>query len=191
MGKIYCILGKSASGKGTIANKLLLRKPGLKKYVMYTTRPQRKGEVEGINYHFTTIRVLKDLERKGRLIESRIYHTVEGLWYYATVDDGQMNVKNKDILTEGTLESFVKLRDYFGRERIVPFYIEVEDGERLLRALRRERLEIHPAYMEMCRRFLADCEDFSEEKLRESGIIKRYENMDLDKCVEEILGEMK
>lgn len=44
-------------------------------------------------------------------------------------------------------------------------YIEVEDGERLARALHREGKQEEPRYEEMCRRFLADQVDFSEEKI--------------------------
>ena len=39
---IYVLLGKTASGKDTIASKL--SKKGLKRVVTYTTRPPRKGE---------------------------------------------------------------------------------------------------------------------------------------------------
>ena len=38
----------------------------------------------------------------------------------------------------------------------------------------------------MCRRFLADQEDFSEEKIAAAGITKKFQNVDLEECVEEI-----
>ena len=88
----------------------------------------------------------------------------------------------------GTLVSYRALKAYFGEERIVPLYIQVEDGERLFRALERERKEAHPRYTELCRRFLADEEDFSEEKLQEAGIRIRFENRDLASCLSEIEG---
>ena len=65
-------------------------------------------------------------------------------------------------------------------------YIEVEDGERLIRAVKREKEQETPKYEELCRRFLADQEDFSEEKLQETGISRRFENDDLDVCVRNI-----
>ena len=79
----------------------------------------------------------------------------------------------------GTLEAYQGIRAYYGAANVVPVYIEVEDGERLFRALSRERAQEHPKYEEMCRRFLADSEDFSEEKLREAGIGQRFENREL------------
>ena len=88
------------------------------------------------------------------------------------------------------MESYQALRDYyeqrFGAGCVVPIYVEVEDGERLQRALDRERSESVPKYREMCRRFLADCEDFSEERIAEAGVTRRFENDDLERCIAEI-----
>ena len=58
-------------------------------------------------------------------------------------------------------------------------YIEVEDGLRLERALKRERKQASPKYEEMCRRFLADAKDFSEENLMAAGIKEKYQNIDV------------
>lgn len=78
------------------------------------------------------------------------------------------------------------MKEYFGEENLCPLYIEVEDGERLKRAIRREELQPEPKYAEMCRRFLADEEDFSEENLKKAGIVKRFRNIDLESCVNEL-----
>ena len=65
--------------------------------------------------------------------------------------------------------------------------IEVDDGVRLQRALNRERKQEVPKYEEMCRRFSADSEDFSEDKIKQAGIEReRFLNEDLDKCLEEV-----
>ena len=76
--------------------------------------------------------------------------------------------------------------DYFGKERVVPIYIEVEDGIRLERAIGRERQQREPHYEEMCRRFLADAADFSEEKLLDAQITVRFANDDLKQTEENI-----
>ena len=122
----------------------------------------------------------------GKVIELRAYQVVGGVWKYFTVDDEQTDLDTKDYLAIGTLVSYEKLRDYYGAERIVPIYVEVEDGMRLARALDRERSQIKPNYDEMCRRFLADSADFSEENLEKAGIKKRFQNEELQKCVEKI-----
>lgn len=180
MGRIFCIMGKSASGKDTVYQKLRQLRPGLRSYVMYSTRPRREGEVDGVSYHFVDEAKLDEERKAGRLIEARTYQTVFGPWTYATVDDGQIDLKKNDYLMPATLESYRKLQAYFPAESVVPVYIEVEDGERLLRAIHRERQQDTPKYVEMCRRFIADSEDFSEEKLRQAGISHRFINDDAD-----------
>ena len=106
MGKIYYLMGKSASGKDHIYEHLIQETAlDLKPFVLYTTRPIRSGE-----------------------------------------------------------------------QAMVPLYVEVDDGLRLSRALERERKQTEPKYAEMCRRFLADCEDFTEEKIAEAGIVRRFSN---------------
>ncbi len=191
MGKIYCLMGKSASGKDTVYRKILELLPELGTYVMYTTRPMREGEIQGRTYHYIEAEELDALSRQGKVIESRTYSTVYGPWTYATVDDGQFDLESGDYLVPGTPESFVRLKAYFGADRVVPLLLEVEDGERLLRAVRREQREARPKYEELCRRFLADAADFSEEKLREAGISRRFVNEDPDRCAAEIAEEIR
>ena len=186
MGHIFCLMGKSASGKDTVFSKLIDNKElSLERMVPYTTRPKRSGETEGVEYHFTDTDGLKSLREKGKVIEERCYHTIHGDWYYFTVDDENVS-KDKDYLLIGTLEVYDKLVSFYGRERVVPVYIEIDDGERLSRAVARERSQSQPKYAELCRRFLADCEDFSEENIKKLGIEKRYDNTNLEKCLNEI-----
>ena len=71
-----------------------------------------------------------------------------------------------------------------------PVYIEVPDGIRLLRSVKREENQKKPNYREVCRRYLADEKDFSEENLERLGITKRYQNTDMEMCLEEILRDL-
>ena len=190
MGKIFYLMGKSASGKDTIYKRVKEQMPELKTIVIYTTRPIREGEQNGREYHFVDDDKLKELQEAGKVIELREYNTVHGIWKYFTADDGQF-AGDDNYLAIGTLESYVKLRDYFGQERLVPIYVEVEDGLRLERALARERMQATPKYEEMCRRFLADAADFSVENLKEAGITRKFTNMDVDKCVQGIILDIQ
>ena len=192
MGKIYCLLGKSSSGKDTLF-KMLLEESGLalKTIVPYTTRPIRVGEQEGVEYHFVTEETQKKLEAEGKIIELRAYDTICGVWKYFTVDDGQIDLATDNYLLIGTLESYVKMRDYFGAEKLVPLYVEVEDGERLLRALTRERAQKKPNYAELCRRFLADSVDFSAERLKAAGICRWFENTEKNATCKELVSYIK
>lgn len=189
MGKIFCILGKSGSGKDTVYKRLIgdgeLRLRGV---VPYTTRPRRSGETEGVEYHFISGGELETLRQAGRMIERREYHTVHGIWNYATVDDGQIDLAAGSYLMIATPEGFQSLSRHFGPENVVPLYLEVEDGVRLERAIRRERLGGRPDYPEMCRRFLADGLDFSPERLAACGVRRIFRNEDLSQCVADIRG---
>ena len=186
MSKIYYFMGKSASGKDTIYKKIREMFPKLKTITLYTTRPIRDGEREGEAYYFVDEAKLEELQKAGKVIELRSYDTVCGEWKYFTVDDGQFNLEEEDFLMIGTLESYRKMQEYFGTDVLVPLYIEVEDGERLMRALLREREQKAPKYAEMCRRFLADTADFSEENLAALGIRERYENTDAELALRKI-----
>ena len=187
MGKIYCMMGKSSTGKDTLYKRILAQpKLALKTFIPYTTRPVRAGEQNGVEYIFCGEDAVEKLEKEGKIIELRAYHTIQGIWKYFTVDDGQIQLDQFSYLMIGTLESYLKIRDYFGAANVVPVYIEVEDGERLIRAIKREKEQETPKYEELCRRFLADQEDFSEEKIQEAGISRRFENDDFDVCVRNI-----
>lgn len=215
---IFCLMGKSASGKDTIYEKLLQDELlGLHSVVPYTTRPIRSGEADGREYWFTTVEQFEEAQKDGKVIESRRYDTVYGPWYYYTKDDGQIDLERYDVLLIGTLESYRALQQYYGKkvsgwnatekiapgrnalekktsgrnaqgaDVLVPLYIEAEDGVRLQRALHREQKRGNGRYEEMCRRFLADQKDFSEENLKAAGIEKRFDNsQSLDRCLAEV-----
>ena len=134
----------------------------------------REGEKDGVEYYFVTDEILEKYREEGKIIELRTYQTVYGDWKYATIDDGQINLDENDYLMIGTLESYIKTK-------------EVEDKERLMRAIVREQQQDHPGYEEVCRRFLADQKDFSEDNLKKAGITRRYQNDDKVRCKEEIV----
>ena len=165
MPEIAFIMGKSASGKDKIY-KTLIEDESLKlnTVTLYTTRPMRAGETDGE------------------------YNTVYGVWKYFTADDGQIDLNSgKKYLVIGTLEAYDKFCEFYGKEHIMPIYIEVEDGLRLTRAIHREQKQDNPHYEEMCRRFLADSEDFSEENIAKAGITRRFSNNgELEDCISEV-----
>ena len=187
------MMGKSASGKDAIFKRLMERDDlGLSNIVSYTTRPIRQKEQDGVEYHFCDEAEEERLERAGKVIEKREYHTQLGRWDYFTVDDGRVNLAEQDYLIIGTLASYEKLADYYKRENVVPIYIEADDFTRLERAIRREHKQASPKYDEVCRRFLADTEDFAPEKLAAAGVGNVFVNQgDLMDTVEEIAAFIK
>ncbi|MBO5459183.1 MAG: guanylate kinase [Lachnospira sp.] len=190
---IAFIMGKSASGKDKIFKMLMEdERLCLKNVTMYTTRPMRVGETEGIEYHFVDERKAQEFEEADKIIEMRSYTTMHGVWKYFTADDGQIDLaQGNRYIVIGTLEAYDKFCKYYGKEHILPIYIEVDDGIRLMRAVNREMKQENPKYAELCRRFLADEQDFSETNIQKSGITKRFFNNNLlEECYEEIAREI-
>ena len=185
---IFYIMGKSASGKDSLYKKILSSNLNLNRFSIYTTRPKREGEVDGREYYFVDEKYLDD--NKDKIIEKRVYHTVLGDWYYATLDDGNI-LKDKNYVAIGTLESYNNIKKYFGAANVFPIYIEVAYDIRRERALRRERKQKVPKYDEMERRLKADEIDFSDEKLKEANIVKRYKINTLEECFEEVAKDIK
>ena len=187
MGKIYCIIGKSGTGKDTVLAQLLKDKAlPVKKLIPYTTRPRREGEVEGVNYHYVTVEQLKCMESRGEVIERRTYNTIHGDWNYFT---SSVNIDENEnyiiITTQKALDSFFA---FFGKDRIHVIYLYLENKERLFRCINREAEQENPNYSEVCRRYLADEEDFDE------NIIKTYENhtiVDTSNPLEKYTHEIK
>ena len=186
MGKIFYFMGKSSSGKDTIFQRIQKEFSKMKTIILYTTRPIRENEVHGREYFFVEEDGFLQFQEEGKIIELREYDTMHGVWRYFTVDDGQIDLEEAHYFAIGTLMSYAKMRHYFGEDKLVPIYVEVEAGERLSRALLREKMQETPKYAELCRRFLADEKDFAEENLESEGITRRFENQNIEECVREI-----
>lgn len=161
MNRIFCIVGKSCSGKDTLYARILERHPELVPVILHTTRPMRPGEAEGQTYHFVTEEQLRRYEAQGRVLEKRVYHTTQGPWTYFTLRFGL----DADRLLITTLEGARALMDCYGPQLVSIVYLHVDDRTRLLRCIDRESCQEVPDYAEVCRRFLADQEDFSQERL--------------------------
>lgn len=187
MNRIFVLMGKSSSGKDSVFRELMKMYDGrLKTVVPYTTRPMRDGEENGDEYVFTDDKEFESLRSAGKIIEERSYHTIQGLWRYFTVNDGSFD-DDTDVMLIGTIDTYLSISRYFkDKKTVIPVYIECDDGERLIRAVNREKKRQEPQYRELCRRFLSDDEDFSEENLKKAGIGKSFLNDDLMRCVKEI-----
>lgn len=192
MPKIAFIMGKSSSGKDKIFKALAGDSAlALKTIVLYTTRPMRSGERQGVEYNFVSNDEADAMCAEGRIIELRSYNTVQGVWRYFTADDGQIDIVNGRYVMIGTLDAYRRFCEYFGKEEMMPIYIEVEDRIRMERAMRREAKQAEPDYAELCRRFLADCADFSEDNIKNCGISKRYyNNENIEDCINEIKSDI-
>ena len=180
--RIFCLVGKSASGKDTLYARILERHPELFPVIPYTTRPRRTDEIEGQNYCFVTEEQLRQYEARGQVIEKREYHTVQGLWTYFT----PRFPLDQDRLLITTLEGARALMDVYGPQAVRVAYLHVDDRTRLLRCMDREERQERPDYTELCRRFLADQSDFAADKLVQFPNLYRIDTgSGVEECLEQ------
>ena len=184
-GKLFIIMGKSATGKDTLYAEIRRRHPELRPVIPYTTRPIREGERDGETYRFVTGEKMRAMQAANQVIESRCYHTMRGDWYYFTAADEQLEGDENHIMIT-TLAGYEQIRDYFGENLVIPIYVEVDDVTRIERAITREKKEETPCIAEVCRRYLADEEDFSPSKLETAGITESIQNRDREEAIKAI-----
>lgn len=161
MKKILFFIGPSGSGKDTYFARIL-NEYQVEPIILLTTRPMRDGEQDGREYHFVTKERMDLLEQKRALVERRDYNTQHGIWSYATGIQ-QIDLSKNNYLTPNTWEGYSKFLKYYSEEVLVPLYFELDDGVRLERCLAREKKSGNGKYAEMCRRYLADEQDFTKE----------------------------
>ena len=164
MSRIFCIVGKSGSGKDTIYHKIMTEKTeDLIPVIPYTTRPRRSNEENGVNYYFVTKEELEQYKSQDQIIELRQYDTIQGIWSYFTV---KFTIEEeKDYILITTLEGVQGIIRHYGADKVHVVYMDIDDKERLLRCINREAEQKSPDYLEICRRYIADHEDFSKERL--------------------------
>lgn len=195
--KIFYVMGKSASGKDTLFKLIREEFPELRPLTIGTTRPIRDGESEGNPYHFCTDEEYQNLQNTNQIMESRSYVTINGVWRYFTINDTiNMDSVETSYIGVGTLESFRSIKNYYRTYWdksccVFPIYISVPDPLRLKRAIEREDHQKNPNYLELCRRFIADNDDFSAERIFENEIYRTFVNIDLDVCKKEIFSYVR
>ena len=93
---ILVISGKSSSGKDLVVKKLVEK--GYSRIVKYATRPKRKGEKQGVTYHFITIDEFNQKIEEGFFAEYQSYNTEFGVWNYGTSLEDLKNANDKSVI---------------------------------------------------------------------------------------------
>lgn len=161
------LIGESASGKSTIEKELV--KKGYKKIISYTTRPIRKNEIDGIDYHYISVDEFKNKLSNGFFAENTIYND----WYYGIakqdcVDDAVVVVEPHGF------RQLIKLEDL----HIISFYIKVDERERLIRMVKRG-----DNLLEVFRRIFSDQGVFQFIDKEVDYVVDNY---DINECVRKI-----
>ena len=150
--KVVALFGESGSGKDTIQNAIVSACANMNKIISCTTRPKRDYEIDGKDYFFLDNFQFAQKVLDGSMLEATSFRA----WMYGTpldsldkdkINIGVFNIAGIECLMEDP------------RLEIVPIYVEVSPKNRLMRALTREE---NPDCHEICRRFLADVQDFAK-----------------------------
>lgn len=91
------LVGKTCSGKTTIANELI-NSYKFKRIITYTTRPVRKSEKDGTDYHFISLEEFNKKVKEGFFAEWKSYTTTEGVWFYGTALEDLKNADEDTIV---------------------------------------------------------------------------------------------
>ena len=146
--KMIILFGKSGAGKDYLLRKVYESRPDvLNLIVSDTTRPRRVlFEEDGIDYNFIT----EEEFYKREHIEASFFNN----WCYGT----PVSSLSKDKINIAVM-NLDGIRQLYNRDDldIHLFYISCDDKTRVIRQITREP---YPDIKEICRRFLADEEDF-------------------------------
>jgi guanylate kinase len=152
--KLIALCGKSAVGKDTILNEVVGdddKSEFFHKIVSVTTRPKRKTEVDGVDYYFVDDSDIPNL----RLLELEHFNG----WAYGTMQaELEEDRINLGIFTPRGIAQLAAT----GLVELTVVIIESDADIRLSRSLLRSFGE---QVLEMCRRNIADAEDFSPKVL--------------------------
>lgn len=148
--KILAIYGMSAAGKDTFLNHLS-NNFDLNKILLTTSRPPREKEIDGVDYLF---KKKKDILRDDNFLWPIDYNN----WIYAIAKE---SIKN-DTINVGIFNLYWMKKLFEDNDEhfdLMAIEISASDKDRLMRSLRREK---NPDCDEICRRFLADKQDFND-----------------------------
>ena len=138
----------------------LVKEFGVKPIISYTTRPIRDCEQEGREYHFITDGEFERMKNNDEFVETRVYKTVNGNWYYGLPKSGIDLEDDNNYITildfDGLLELETWLRSIGQIDKLTSIYIDVTEQNRLIRALTREQNMTKKQVEEVIRRYYDD-----------------------------------
>lgn len=156
MSKRIVITGPGGSGKDVLMKRLAEK--GFVPTVSYTTRPRRKNETDGLEYHFKDYIVFQRMILDKQFWQWKVFrqdeNRKEDSWYYGTTWESW---KKDDlfILTPPAITGDISPED---RKNTFIIYMDIEEN------VRRERLSIRQDADDVERRIQADAELFKDFK---------------------------
>lgn len=118
--KLILLIGCMASGKDTIL-KEMINEGYAEPVISHTSRPMRKGEKDGIEYHFVSAEEMLKMKENNEFIEFKSYKAANNeKWYYGV---------NKNSLEKGLSKNYILIVDITGMRQIKEYFKDDKDME--------------------------------------------------------------
>ena len=176
---ITVIIGKTCSGKDTIVKKLISLH-GFGRVVTHTSRPKRKGEVDGKDYHFIDKFDFKQKIEEGFFAEWKSYVTVDGVWYYGTALEDLEHTEGNNVIIL-TPDDYREMKDKLG-DNVTSIYIYANNS-----TIKKRLIARGDDKDEAKRRLEHDNEDFKGIENEVDRIVYNNDGTDIDDVVAKIL----
>ena len=170
------LIGRSASGKTTIAKKLI-EDYNFKKFVTNTTRKMRVGEINDVDYHFISETEFKRKEEQSMLVESTYYNG----YYYGTSIEDVSDDKVLIVDINGANKFYEKLKD-----QVTIFYITASTA-----TIKKRMIERHDDIESINSRLKIDEEYFNINKLIHYDYIINTDNDSIDNITLDVFNKYK
>ena len=154
---------------------------GYSRIVRYTTRPNRKGEKQGVTYHFITKEEFEQKIEEGFFAEYQSYNTEFGVWCYGTSFEDLHNANNKSVIILEP-QSYRDIKDELSDKNITCIYLYANNSTI------KKRLEYRGDNPnEIIRRMNSDTEDFKGFENEVDRIVYNNDGDKIDDVVSKIL----
>lgn len=178
------LIGGIATGKNYICE-YITNKYGLKKITTYTTRPKRKGEIDGVDYHFISKEDFLKKREAGFFLETQEYSTEHGVWFYGTSKESCVEDNTIIILDYDGWVEYSKISKNY-----CIFIHPVNETERFYKALMREESVTETSVKEVYRRIQKDAHKLSEaSELSDYVVPQTYDDYTID-VVDDIISRI-
>jgi guanylate kinase len=137
----------SGAGKTTLSRMLLDADPEVALSVSVTTRPARRGEIDGRDYHFINEARFQEMVRRGELLEwAKVFD-----YYYGTPKQPVDNVlaQGRDVLFDIDWQGTQQLREKAASDLVSIFVLppSIPDLERRLQTRAQDSADVIHARM--------------------------------------------
>ncbi len=110
-GDLFVISAPSGAGKSTMCHRLMEETPGVSFSVSHTTRAPRRGEVDGVDYHFVSRETFMQMVENGEFIEwAEVHGNCYGTSREAVVS---MLLQGEDVLLDIDVQGAMQVREIF------------------------------------------------------------------------------